>query len=190
MNEVHLNASSSSLSDDEILGNSIRFARERQGMTQSGLAADMRLRGFPTFSQVTITTIEKGDRRVSAWELAAVADALDDRVESLLERDPSTVRRRYVERTGKGYVDALRQALPLVSSAHRLRDEFRNAIMSLDAVSTGDDTARAKYEPLFGFVTSGTFIQELAEFLDNPEVRVLADELGWSADDANADGNS
>lgn len=68
--------------DDEIKQR-IKAAREAKGMSQADLAGYMDARGYE-FKQQTINKIEKGDRKVSAAELVALASSLGVSAANLL----------------------------------------------------------------------------------------------------------
>lgn len=68
--------------DDEIKQR-IKAAREAKGMSQADLAGYMDARGYE-FKQQTINKIEKGDRKVSAAELVALAGSLGVSAANLL----------------------------------------------------------------------------------------------------------
>lgn len=69
----------------EAIGRRIKAARESAGLTQEGLAEAVRL------DRSALTKIERGDRKVSALELAAIADRLDVRIEWFIDDAPIPV---------------------------------------------------------------------------------------------------
>lgn len=68
---------------DEEIKQRIKAAREAKGMSQADLAGYMDARGYE-FKQQTINKIEKGDRKVSAAELVALASSLGVSAANLL----------------------------------------------------------------------------------------------------------
>lgn len=71
--------------DAETLGQRVAEARGRAGLTQAELAAAVQL------DRSALTKIEAGHRRVSAIELARVAEALDVRIEWFVHDAPPTI---------------------------------------------------------------------------------------------------
>ncbi|HEY4024155.1 MAG TPA: XRE family transcriptional regulator [Pseudonocardiaceae bacterium] len=71
--------------DAETLGQRIAEARGRAGLTQADLAAAVSL------DRSVLTKIELGNRRVSALELAQIADALHTRIEWFVEQTPEAL---------------------------------------------------------------------------------------------------
>jgi Zn-dependent peptidase ImmA (M78 family)/transcriptional regulator with XRE-family HTH domain len=71
--------------DPVALGRRIADARERSGLTQAKLAATVSL------DRSALVKIENGKRRVSALELARVADALGERIEWFVTDPPAAV---------------------------------------------------------------------------------------------------
>jgi len=77
------------------MGVRIADARSRAGKTQAQLASEVSL------DRSAVTKIENGTRRVSAIELARIADALDARIEWFVEEAPGAiVSRRNVQEPG------------------------------------------------------------------------------------------
>lgn len=71
--------------DAETLGQRIAEARGRAGLTQADLAAAVSL------DRSALTKIELGSRRVSALELAQIADAVNTRIEWFLDEAPTAL---------------------------------------------------------------------------------------------------
>jgi transcriptional regulator with XRE-family HTH domain len=71
--------------DAEILGQRIAETRTRAGLTQAEVAAAI------SMPRSALTKIEAGDRRVTALELARIAEALDYRIEWLLDDPPAAI---------------------------------------------------------------------------------------------------
>lgn len=71
--------------DAEILGRRIAEARGRAGVTQAELASAI------SMSRPALTKLEAGDRRVTALELARIAEALDVRIEWFLQEAPAAI---------------------------------------------------------------------------------------------------
>jgi Zn-dependent peptidase ImmA (M78 family)/DNA-binding XRE family transcriptional regulator len=69
----------------EVLGQRIAEARGRAGLTQADLASAVSL------DRSALTKIELGSRRVSALELAQIADALHTRIEWFVEQAPEAL---------------------------------------------------------------------------------------------------
>lgn len=69
----------------EAIGRRIRAAREDVGLTQEELASDVGL------DRSALTKVETGARKVSAVELALIADRLDVRIEWFLDDAPEAV---------------------------------------------------------------------------------------------------
>lgn len=81
--------------DAETMGQRVAEARSRAGLTQAELAAMIPL------DRSSLAKIERGSRRISAMELARVADALDTRIEWFIEDAPAAiVSRRNVQDPG------------------------------------------------------------------------------------------
>jgi Zn-dependent peptidase ImmA (M78 family)/transcriptional regulator with XRE-family HTH domain len=77
------------------IGRRIAEARVRVGLTQAGLAADVDL------DRSSLAKIENGTRKVSALELAQIADALGERIEWFVEDAPAAlVSRRNMSEPG------------------------------------------------------------------------------------------
>ncbi|MHA3723474.1 helix-turn-helix domain-containing protein [Leucobacter sp. HY1910] len=68
---------------EEEIRRRVRSVREAKGMSQTDLAGYMNARGFD-FKQQTLNKIEKGQRRVSAAELVALASSLGVEASNLL----------------------------------------------------------------------------------------------------------
>jgi transcriptional regulator with XRE-family HTH domain/Zn-dependent peptidase ImmA (M78 family) len=71
--------------DAEALGQRIAETRNRAGLTQAELADAI------SVSRTALTKIEAGDRRVTALELARLAQTLDVRIEWFLEDPPAAI---------------------------------------------------------------------------------------------------
>jgi Zn-dependent peptidase ImmA (M78 family)/DNA-binding XRE family transcriptional regulator len=71
--------------DSRVVGKRIADARGRAGLTQAELAAAISL------DRSALTKVENGSRRVSALELARIADALDERVEWFVAATPEAI---------------------------------------------------------------------------------------------------
>jgi Zn-dependent peptidase ImmA (M78 family)/transcriptional regulator with XRE-family HTH domain len=69
----------------EAIGRRIKAAREDAGLTQEELAQDIQL------DRSALTTVETGGRKVSALELALIAERLDVRLEWFVEDAPAAV---------------------------------------------------------------------------------------------------
>lgn len=69
----------------QVLGQRLADARQRAGLTQAQLAAEVRL------DRSALAKIEVGDRRVSALELSRIADAVDERLEWFFEEVPEPI---------------------------------------------------------------------------------------------------
>jgi transcriptional regulator with XRE-family HTH domain len=67
------------------VGQRIRDARDRAGLTQAELANAIQV------DRSVVTKIETGSRRVSALELARVAEALEERIEWFVEDGPPAI---------------------------------------------------------------------------------------------------
>ena len=67
------------------LGERIADARHRAGMTQADLATTISL------DRSALAKIENGSRRVTALELARIADALDERIEWFIKQTPAAI---------------------------------------------------------------------------------------------------
>jgi Zn-dependent peptidase ImmA (M78 family)/DNA-binding XRE family transcriptional regulator len=77
------------------MGRRIAEARERAGLTQAALAAAVVL------DRSALTKIENGTRRVSALELARIAEALDERIEwFVMDPPPALVSYRNTQEPG------------------------------------------------------------------------------------------
>jgi Zn-dependent peptidase ImmA (M78 family)/DNA-binding XRE family transcriptional regulator len=73
------------IADPLTVGRRIADARERAGLTQAVLATAI------TLDRSSLAKIENGTRRVSAIELARIADALDERIEWFVQDPPPAV---------------------------------------------------------------------------------------------------
>lgn len=69
----------------ELIGERVKAAREDSGLTQEELAGDVRL------DRSALAKIETGARKVSALELALIADRLDVRIEWFVDAGPPAV---------------------------------------------------------------------------------------------------
>lgn len=68
-----------------IIGNKVRQLRLKQGISQRILAARLTLLGIE-FSDLTVLRIERGERFVPDYELAAIADYFNVTTDYLLGR--------------------------------------------------------------------------------------------------------
>ncbi|MEV7757880.1 helix-turn-helix transcriptional regulator [Microbacterium sp. NPDC089180] len=66
--------------DDLNFARNVAMLRERQGMSQSELARRMVERGFDSYSQMTVSRTEKGQRPVRLGEARVLAEILGSRV--------------------------------------------------------------------------------------------------------------
>ncbi|WP_207974738.1 helix-turn-helix domain-containing protein [Parafrankia sp. BMG5.11] len=81
--------------DPAAMGRRIAEARERAGLTQAALASTISL------DRSALTKVENGTRRVSALELARIAEALDERIEwFVLDPPPALVSHRNLQEPG------------------------------------------------------------------------------------------
>ncbi|WP_191255549.1 helix-turn-helix domain-containing protein [Amycolatopsis oliviviridis] len=71
--------------DGETMGRKIAEARDRVGVTQAGLASTIGI------DRSALAKIESGTRRVSALELARIADALGERIEWFVMETPEAI---------------------------------------------------------------------------------------------------
>ncbi|GAA3830749.1 hypothetical protein GCM10022226_59510 [Sphaerisporangium flaviroseum] len=71
--------------DSDWVGGQVADARRRAGLTQADLAAMISL------DRSALTKIENGSRRVSALELARIADALGERIEWFVKQAPAAI---------------------------------------------------------------------------------------------------
>lgn len=76
--------------DDELnFARNLAALRERRGLSQSELARRMVERGFDSYSQMTVSRTEKGQRPVRLGEARALAEILGSRVDDMT-RGPAT----------------------------------------------------------------------------------------------------
>jgi len=87
------------------LGRRIADARTESGMTQAGLAASIGL------ERTALVRIESGERKVSATELVAIAEALDRPVDWFFTESPAAVVSRRRDPAVGGFSRALDRAL-------------------------------------------------------------------------------
>lgn len=68
-----------------VLAKNVRAARARKGLDQEPLAARMRALGYPAWRRQTVASVEKGNRRLTAEEIVALALALQTTIGALME---------------------------------------------------------------------------------------------------------
>ena len=68
---------------DELAAN-IRAARARKRLQQSDVVAGMRALGFSEWHRQTVSRVERGERRVLAEEICALATVLETSVAALM----------------------------------------------------------------------------------------------------------
>ncbi|MHB0981031.1 MAG: helix-turn-helix domain-containing protein [Thermoleophilia bacterium] len=71
----------------EVFGDNVRLLRQTRRLYQKDLAELMNLLGFPGWSYVTVSDVERGRRSTSVDELYALATALKTYVVKLLDPD-------------------------------------------------------------------------------------------------------
>lgn len=71
--------------DSTAIGRRIAEARHRAGLTQNDLAAVVQM------DRSSLAKAEIGDRRVTAMELARIAEALSTRIEWFVDRTPDAI---------------------------------------------------------------------------------------------------
>jgi Zn-dependent peptidase ImmA (M78 family)/transcriptional regulator with XRE-family HTH domain len=74
-----------STTESQTIGRRIQQARERAGLTQTQLAAEIGI------ERSGLTKVEGGTRRVTALELAGIATALDERIEWFVAQAPAAI---------------------------------------------------------------------------------------------------
>ncbi|MGP6171032.1 helix-turn-helix transcriptional regulator [Microbacterium sp. A204] len=134
--------------DEENFARRMAELRVQQEMSQSELARKMVEAGFDTYSQMTVSRTEKGDRPIRLGEARVLAKILDSSVEQMTRGSDVEENVSYAELVKHGltteiietarrldnYVDALGHASEAMS---RLRsydaDEAREAIADLEA---------------------------------------------------------
>lgn len=72
---------------DRLVGRNLRAIRERFGLSQTDVAEGMAAAGFPVWRKATVADVERGARKVSLDELAALADVTETRPAQLLAPD-------------------------------------------------------------------------------------------------------
>jgi len=169
--------------DASTLGARIRDARERAGLTQAALAAATSL------DRSSLAKIESGTRRVSALELARVADAVDARIEWFVEEaEPALLSHRNREEPGASSpaIDALLERLTRnVEFLQRHGDLPLPEITAFERPATDAATegAAARARSLLGF-------DEYAPALDleaaAPAAGLLVFSIGLGPDTADA----
>jgi hypothetical protein len=73
-----MSANEQSIRFDELVGAKLRDLRESAFIPQGVLAEAARKRGFPKWSQATVSLVESGKRPLSFREACALRDILDD----------------------------------------------------------------------------------------------------------------
>lgn len=110
------------------IGENVRIARERKGLSQAALAEEMRARGFTAWQQPAVYKTEKGVREPSGREMAALAAILGTTIERFFwlqgeaaESDAADAAIVAVRQSWQGASDAvLRLEAALASGRHRL----------------------------------------------------------------------
>jgi transcriptional regulator with XRE-family HTH domain len=103
--------------------------RDRDGLTQAQLAAELEHRGL-SMHWTTVAKIEKGDRSVRIDEAAAIADVFNVSVDALLGRSaPAGTDFMHALR---GVLDAKEQARQAVSVHQRMLSEAADSLAGVD----------------------------------------------------------
>lgn len=68
----------------EILAANFRAARARRGLSQEAVAARMRALGYGKWRYQTVGVVEKGERRLTAEEIMALAWVLETSIQALM----------------------------------------------------------------------------------------------------------
>lgn len=79
--------------DEQRFVESLTFHRTRRGMSQSELARQMVDRGWPTYSQMTVSRTEKGDRPIRLSEARSLAAVLGVTLDEMITPADLPVRR-------------------------------------------------------------------------------------------------
>jgi hypothetical protein len=82
---------------DKVLASNIRAARGRADISQAACAARMKALGFTQIYGATIGAIERGDRRVTAWEVVGLALCLETTPDVLVLPPPEVRQVRFGE---------------------------------------------------------------------------------------------
>jgi transcriptional regulator with XRE-family HTH domain len=72
---------------DRLVGRNLRGIRDESGLSQAEAAEGMAAAGFPVWTKQTVADVERGTRKVSLDELAALADVTECKLERLLSPD-------------------------------------------------------------------------------------------------------
>ena len=73
------------LSPEDVVRRRVAALRRKKGKSQADLAEDMNRLGFPNWSRFSVSTLERGERRISIDELVAIAMALGEPINALLD---------------------------------------------------------------------------------------------------------
>jgi transcriptional regulator with XRE-family HTH domain len=85
----------------DVIARNVRAVRARRKLDQSRVVTRMRALGFPKWHRQTLSKAERGERRLLAEELLAMAYALETSIEALVA--PAADDRGYI-RLGEGAV--------------------------------------------------------------------------------------
>lgn len=124
---------------DENIGQAIQAGRQRAGILQSALSERLAAHGL-TWSQATISKVERGDRPVRAIELPAVAAALDMSVDDLFTPWESGLQLRLR--------DATAEMVRLDDGLKAVREEYARVSGELTRYVGRLQDARNSYEAL------------------------------------------
>lgn len=104
---------------DAAFAHFFREARERRGLSQDRVALDMQRMGFD-FHQPTVYKIEKGIRKVTVGEAVALAEIVEEPVDSLVNRTPDSPESlaNEVRRAARDLVETFDSMLGSVQFAH------------------------------------------------------------------------
>lgn len=175
----------SSPSPDDAFASALRAERERQGITQGALAAEMKTRGHD-FRQQTMARIEKGDRRVSVGEAQDLAAALGTTLDELAPprgESPTAVARR----AGNDFIQGLIATAEAVNETIRRQrvfwDALQQAPLDLDAeIKMPDGTlypSLLAYQIPFEWQALQLYRSHWTELLDQDGMKAVLYSLGW-----------
>ncbi len=170
--------------DSGAIGERIAEARGRAGLTQADLAS------VTSLDRSALAKIETGARRVSALELARIADALDERIEWFVTQTPAAIlSHRNLQEPGAAspaidrLVERITRNVELaISHDDRLQLTAPTALRRPDTVAEAERTA-TEARTLLGLTDRQPFLR-VSEHVADIGLLAFAFELGSDAADA------